>query len=147
MLALTFQLGDVALAVPTTSVVEVLPRQVLRELALAPEGVVGLLPFRGYLLPVVDLCRLALNRECRPLLSTRLMVLRAGGSTERRFGVLAEGVLDLVPIGQTLPGLDLPNAPWLGDHLADQPGLPQLLRPDALLPIELARLFSIEAAA
>jgi chemotaxis-related protein WspB len=142
MLALTFHLGDMALAVPATAVVEVLSRRELRPVALAPDGVVGLLPFRGHLVPVVDLCRLVLARDCRPLLSSRLVVLAvddAGG--KRLYAVLAEGVLDLVPVTATVPGLRLPDAPWLGEHLPDQPGLPQLLQPDRLLPLELAKLF------
>src|SRR5436190_11183859 len=108
MLALTLHLGVMPLAVPATAVVEVLSRRELRPVALAPHGVIGLLPFRGHLLPVVDLCLLVMNRDCRPLLSTRLVVLAV---TERRrtrlFAVLAEGVLDLVPVSQTVPGLSL----------------------------------------
>jgi hypothetical protein len=92
--------------------------------------------------PVVDLCRLVLRRECRPLLSSRLVVLAVVDDTHTRmYAVLAEGVLDLVPAGATVPGLRLPDAPWLADHLADQPGLPQLLQPDKLLPDALAQLF------
>jgi chemotaxis-related protein WspB len=142
MLALTLHLGDMPLAVPASAVVEVLSRRELRPIALAPEGVVGLLPFRGFLVPVVDLCRLVLARECRPLLSSRLVVLsvREAGGT-RLFAVLAEGVLDLVPVESTLPGLRLPQTPWLDGHLADAPGLPQLMEPQHLLPEDLARLF------
>jgi chemotaxis-related protein WspB len=142
MLALTLHLGDMPLAVPASAVVEVLSRRELRPIALAPEGVVGLLPFRGFLVPVVDLCRLVLARECRPLLSSRLVVLsvREAAGT-RLFAVLAEGVLDLVPVESTLPGLRLPQTPWLDGHLADAPGLPQLMEPQHLLPEDLARLF------
>ena len=142
MLALTFHLGDMPLAVPATAVVEVLARRELRPVALAPHGVAGLLPFRSHLVPVVDLCRLVLDRDCRPLLSSRLVVLAVddeGGS--RLFAVLAESVLDLVPVSATVPGLRLPDTPWLADHLADQPGLPQLIEPSQLLPDDLAMLF------
>jgi chemotaxis-related protein WspB len=144
VLALTFHLGDLALAVPAAAVVEVLSRREMRPMALAPAGVVGLLPFRGHLVPVVDLCRLALGRDCRPLLSSRLVVLAvAEGDHERQFAILAEGVLDLVPAAATVPGLRLPDAPWLGDHLADAPGLPQLFEPARLLPDDLAALFAV----
>ena len=148
MLALTLHLGDMPLAVPASAVVEVLSRRELRPIALAPAGVVGLLPFRGFLVPVVDLCRLVLARECRPLLSSRLVVLsvRDAGGT-RLFAVLAEGVLDLVPVEATLPGLRLPQTPWLDGHLADAPGLPQLMEPQHLLPEDLARLFLENQAA
>jgi chemotaxis-related protein WspB len=143
VLALTFQLGDMALAVPASAVVEVLSRRELRPVALAPPGVAGLLPFRGHLVPVVDLCRLVLERDCQPRLSSRLVVLAVeehGGS--RMYAVLAESVLDLVPITATVPGLRLPDAPWLGGHLPDEPGMPQLMDPGRLLPDDLARLFA-----
>ena len=96
MLALTLHLGDMPLAVPAQAVVEVLSRRELRPVPLAPHGVAGLLPFRGHLVPVVDLCRLVLDRDCRPLLSSRLIVLAVDdGGRRRLFAVLAESVLDL----------------------------------------------------
>ena len=54
MLALAFRVGELRLALPTTAVVEVLPRRALRPLALAPEGVIGLLAFRGTLTPNIS---------------------------------------------------------------------------------------------
>ncbi len=148
MLALAFRAGELRLALPTAAVVEVLPRRALRPLALAPASVIGLLPFRGTLTPVVDLCRLLLGRDCRPLRSSRIVVVALSGNTRPRLlGLLAEDVLDLVPVAATIPGLRLPNAPWLSEHLADQPNLPQLLDPAALLPEELEALFVAEAEA
>lgn len=146
MLALAFHVGDLRLALPAGAIVEVLPRRELRPVAMAPEGVVGLLPFRGALVPVVDLCRLMLARDCAPMRSSRLIVLALPHAGKHRLvGLLAENVLDLVPTGATLPGLRLPDAPWLGDHLAEQSDLPQLLDPAQLLPDALAALF-VEAA-
>ena len=146
MLALAFRAGELRLALSTAAVVAVVPRRALRPLALAPESVIGLLPFRGTLTPVVDLCRLLLGRECAPLRSSRIIVIALSGAVGSRLvGLLAEDVLDLLPIAATIPGLRLPNAPWLGSHLADQPDLPQLLDPAALLPEELEALFVAEA--
>lgn len=148
MLALAFHVGDLRLALPAAAIVEVLPRRELRPLALAPVGVVGLLPFRGTLTPVVDLCVLMLGRDCAPLRSSRLIVVtlpQANG--QRLVALLAENVLDLIEAKHTVPGLRLPDAPWLGDHLAEQDGLPQLLDPAQLLPEALAALFSEEAPA
>lgn len=147
MLALAFRAGDMRLALPISAVVEVSPRRALRPLALAPEGVIGLLPFRGSLTPVVDLCRLLLGRDTVPLRSSRIIVVTLPGSAgPRLIGLLAEDVLDLVPANATVPGLRLPATPWLGEHLADQPDLPQLLDPASLLPAELESLFVAEVS-
>ncbi len=146
MLALAFDVGELRLALAATCVVEVLHRRELRPLALAPHGVVGLLPFRGSLTPVVDLCQLLLGRNCAPLRSSRLIVLTLPHRERPRLiGLLAENVVDLIDGKRTMPGLRLPNVPWLGDHLADQPELPQLVDPLQLLPDELASLFVEEA--
>jgi chemotaxis-related protein WspB len=152
MLALGFHVGELRLALPVHFVVEVLARRALRPLALAPAGVVGLLPFRGTLTPVVDLCQLMLGRPCRALRSSRLIIVAldadAGVEPEaapRLLGLLAENVLDLMPTGDTLAGLRLPEAPWLGDHLSDQHDMPQLIDPAQLLPAELAALFTRQA--
>ena len=70
------------------------------------------------------------------------MVLAVDEDGRRRlYAVLAESVLDLVPATATVPGLRLPEAPWLGGHLPDEPGMPQLMDPGQLLPDELSRLF------
>jgi chemotaxis-related protein WspB len=146
MLALAFRAGDLRLALPTASVIEVLPRRMLRPLALAPDSVIGLLPYRGTLTPVVDLCRLLLGRDCAALRSSRIVVVALSGKLGSRLvGLLAEDVLDFLPVTATIPGVRLPNAPWLAEHIADQPDLPQLLDPAALLPEELEALFVAEA--
>lgn len=148
MLALGFHVGDLRLAMPVHFVVEVLARRALRPLAMAPAGVVGLLPFRGTLTPVVDLCQLMLGRPCRELRSSRLIIVElATESGSRLLGLLAEDVLDLLPTGDTLEGLRLPDAPWLGDHLSSEARLPQLVDPAQLLPAELAGLFQPKASA
>ncbi|HTA64152.1 MAG TPA: chemotaxis protein CheW [Xanthomonadaceae bacterium] len=148
MLALAFRAGELRLALPTTAVIKVLPRRALRALALAPDGVIGLLPFRGTLTPVVDLCQLLLGRECAPLRSSRIIVMTLPGNAgSRLLGLLAEDVLDLLPVTATVPGLRLPNVPWLSEYVADQPDLPQLLDPAALLPERLEALFVAQADA
>lgn len=147
MLALAFNVGDLRLALPISEVAEILPRRTLRPVALAPLGVVGLLALRGTLTPVVDLCRLLLGRDCRPLRSSRLIVVRlAHGEVDRRVALMAENVLDLVPMGDTLPGLATAGAAWLGEHLADLPDLPQLMDPRQLMPAELAALYQDESS-
>lgn len=148
MLALTFRAGNAPLALPAREIVEVLPRVPLREPALAPPAVIGLLPFRGTLTPVVDLCLLVAGRPAAPQLGTRIIVVRIGAGAEARLvGLLAEDVSELVEAGATTPGLVLPDHAWLGEHLRDQPGLPQLVEVTELLPEALVALFHREAPA
>jgi len=146
MIALAFRAGPLRYALAAAGVVQVLPRRRLRPLPLAPDGVIGLLAFRGHLLPVVDLCVLLLQRPTQPLRSSRIIVCECerGG---RQIGLLAEEVLDLIDIEDTVPGLALPAHPWLGDHLGTAPEAPQLIEPSQLLPAALAALFSREAPA
>ena len=142
MLTLVFRAGNAELALAVRHIVEVLPRMPLREPTLAPAAVVGLLPFRGTLTPVVDLCLLVSGKPAARQLGTRIIVVRLGaeGAT-RMIGLLAEDVSELVDSTDTARGLRLPEHAWLGEHLSDQPGLPQLVEPAELLPQALTDLF------
>jgi chemotaxis-related protein WspB len=142
MLALAFRAGASPLAVAVRQVVEVLPRMPLREPTLAPPAVVGLLPYRGTLTPVVDLCQIAAGRPAARELGTRIILVEIGEGTQRRLlGLLAEDVGELLPMRNTVAGLRLSEAPWLGAHIAEHPDLPQLVEPAEILPEALMRLF------
>lgn len=149
MQALVFRVGMHRLALRAREVVEVLPRMPLREVAMAPEAVLGLLAFRAHLTPVVDLGLLIRGERCRPQLGTRIVVVEVGaGTSSRRYvGLLAEDVSELVPLGRTAAGLEVAEHPWLGAHLADTPDWPQLIEVHELLPEALTRLFVPEPAA
>jgi len=142
MLALVFRAGSAELAVAARHIIEVLPRMPLREPSLAPPAVVGLLPFRGTLTPVVDLCQLICGRPAAPQLGTRIIVVQIGEGAQRRLvGLMAEDVSELVDSGHTARGLHLPEHAWLGDHLSLESGLPQLVEPSELMPQALLALF------
>lgn len=146
MLALAFRAGDALLALAAHDIVEVLPRVPLRAPSLAPAAVIGLLPFRGTLTPVVDLCMLVAGRPAARQLGTRIIVVRIGsGDSARLVGLQAEQVSELIDSEATARGLRLPEHPWLGEHLADQAGLPQLVDPAELLPDALLALFTGQA--
>jgi chemotaxis-related protein WspB len=143
MLALVFRAGSAELAIAARDIVEVLPRMPLRAPTLAPAAVIGLLAFRGTLTPVVDLCLLVAGRPCAAQLGTRIIVVSIGsGAAGRLVGLQAEDVSELIECGPTTRGLHIPEHAWLGDHLADQPGLPQLVEAAELLPDALVALFS-----
>jgi chemotaxis-related protein WspB len=146
-LALGLRAGELAFALAIERVVTVLPRVRLHPVALPPAGVVGLVAFRGQLLPVIDLGLLAHGVPCRPLRSTRLIVVQPTADSTRCFGLIAERVLDTIEIGATLPGLRRPGEAWLGEHVAGARETPQLVEPAALLTAELAAMIVAEPAA
>jgi chemotaxis-related protein WspB len=68
--------GSDHFAIDARQVAEVIVSVELTPLAGAPEGVAGLVNHHGRMLPVLDLCRLTLHRDCDRLLSTRIVMLR-----------------------------------------------------------------------
>lgn len=142
MLALAFRAGDADLAIAVRHIVEVLPRVPLRPPLLAPPSVLGLLPFRGVLAPVVDLCHLVTGAPAAHVLGTRIIVVQIVQlGAQRVIGILAENVSELIECGPTTAGLHLREHAWLGEHLETVPGLPQLVDPAELLPDALQALF------
>jgi chemotaxis-related protein WspB len=145
MLALQFRVGKTAYAIPAMSIVEVLPLCKLRELAHVPPEVVGLLAFRGFLVPVVDVNRL-LGAELEWVRSsTRIVVVNIREADQtRQIGLLADAVTDLIRSNVSKPGVDVAQAKYLGEHLVDQEELPQLILPEQILPEPLRALFRVD---
>ena len=80
------------LALPLGCVVEVVRMAALAPAPEAPAFVLGLLDLRGRVVPVLDL-RLRLHLPAaRPVLSTPICVVEAGG---RGFGLVADAVTDI----------------------------------------------------
>jgi chemotaxis-related protein WspB len=139
MLALFFELGDEVYAIPARSVVEVVPKVGLRELARAPAWLAGVFAYRGGVLPVVDLCRRVFDAECRDRLSSRIVVVdRSDGEAGGRYGILVESVTEVRPLSAaTTTAVALPDAPYVKATVLDSGKLIQLLDIDSVLPPEL----------
>jgi len=73
MLALTFQIGDERLALDVRHIREVVPRVQLRRVSGSPDWLAGVFVYRGDVVPVIDLHRLA-GAECPPHLSSRIIL-------------------------------------------------------------------------
>jgi chemotaxis-related protein WspB len=93
MLLLTFTAGTNRFAVDVTRVVEVVPRVELRKIAHAPAHLVGLLGYRGNIVPVFDLGLLLDAAPCRDRLSTRIILVN--DAPERNDG--SDGARDHSP--------------------------------------------------
>jgi chemotaxis-related protein WspB len=151
VLFLVFHLDQDRYAIDAAQVVSVLPRVRAKAVPQAPEAVAGVFDYRGELVPLIDLCRLALGRAARPLLSTRVMVVRYPDSEgrPRKLGLLAEQVLETVRLEQAdfaPAGVDPAQGPYLGPVARDAQGLLQRVHVEHLLP-EAVRALLFQRAA
>jgi chemotaxis-related protein WspB len=139
MLALVFQIGSERFALDVRLIQEVVPRVPLQALSGAPPSFAGAFVYRGQVVPVVDLYRLAGAGDCPALLSSRIILVSHPGSSEGRLlGLLASRVADLQDLqqdGQTLTRLHENGKPDFGPVLADRNGMIRLLDLDGLLPV------------
>ena len=140
-LHLVFSLGPDRYALPASAVREVLPLQRLKQIPEAPHWVAGLLPYRGQIVPVLDLCQRVLGRAARQSINTRLVLTHfAQGKT---LGLILEQtnqVLRLPVQAQQAMGLDT-GAAYLGAVQAQGTGaLIQRITIAGLLPPDVAAL-------
>jgi chemotaxis-related protein WspB len=63
-------------------VVEVVPLLTMNPIPQAPKGVAGMIVYRGQAIPAVDLCELTIGHPARERLSTRIIIVEAGGREE-----------------------------------------------------------------
>jgi chemotaxis-related protein WspB len=145
MLVLTFHLGGERFGLPVDLVREVLAWPSLRQLPSAPDYVAGMLNYHGELVPVIDLNHLTGALACRPLMSSRIMLVSYGlrGGTPRLLGLLAQGVVGtskVDPIELTEHGLKLDEAPYLGQLVVTGGETMQLVDIAKLLTPEVENL-------
>lgn len=155
MQLLTFTIAGQTYAIPSRTVVEVLPLVPARPLPRTPAFVRGIFTYRGQLLPLVDLGRRIADTPLTERLSTRVVVVEfpAPGPPERpplRLGLVAENVIAITSSDRAeaaLPPLELPDAPFLGAILRIGDRTVQLVDVPRLLPADmLAGLFPTQAA-
>lgn len=139
MLFLMFQLGKDRYVLDTAQVEAVLPLLAVKQLPAAPVGVAGAISYRGTPVPLIDLSVLALGRPAAPVLSTRIILLRypAEPAEPRLLGLIAERAVETLarnPSDFVASGVEAGTPPYLGPVAADEEGLIQWIRPEALLP-------------
>lgn len=136
MLVLTFRVADIPYAVAVKRVAEVVPRVGLRALPHAPSHLVGLLHYRGGVVPVVDLGILMGGEICRERLDTRIVLVDAGGESGGLVGLVAERVDDVRKVDESrkaVVGIEVEGAPYLGTVFEVEDGLLQLIEPARIL--------------
>jgi chemotaxis-related protein WspB len=136
MLALTFQIGDEKLALDIRRVREVVPRVRLQRVSGAPDWHAGVFVYRGEVVPVVDLHRLAGAEPCPEHLSSRIILISPNQS-QRWVGLLASQVADTRELAsEHRPAASMAGADNvdLGALVADDQGVLRLFNPDRFLP-------------
>jgi len=141
MLLLTFETGSERFATPAVDVLEVVPVVELKPIPLAEPWVAGVFDYRGLMTPVIDLCQVLQRRPCALSMSSRIMIVRHGGGTERPLGLVAERVTRMVNLDPATfqdAGVEVPAAPYLRGVGRDEYGLLQLVDQETLLPAQIA---------
>jgi chemotaxis-related protein WspB len=123
---------------------EVAPLIPLRPVPGTPDYVAGLANYRGRPTPVVDMCRVLGGKSARRLLSTRILFTAYPPAGEDGvLGLLAEQAtqtLERDPDAFEPPGLKSDGAPYLGPVLVEDDRVVQCVRPEDVLPEEVAAM-------
>lgn len=149
MLFVVFTADGNRYALPVDRVREITPMVVFREIAGAPDHVLGIMNYRGEVAPVIDLTVLLAGRRSRRLLSTRIIVTDHDGpdGATHALGLVAEQVTDTAvsaPEAVRPPGIEVESAPYLTGAIPDRQGLVQVVDPARILPQSLRdALFAI----
>jgi chemotaxis-related protein WspB len=170
MLLLTFHAGANRYAIDSIRVVELIPKVDLRSIPHAPPYLIGLLAYRGKVVPVIDLGLLLGDAPCHQCLSTRIILVNdtpgvqnqengnRRGSTKNRgpeprdqnhdanlLGLVAERVNDLTYVQpeQIAPApVHTPDAPYLDAIVQTDQGIVQLIAVDRVRDSVLRGLLS-----
>ena len=150
MQLLTFTAGGQTYAIEATCVVEVLPAVPVRAVPSLPDYVLGVVDYRGRLIPVVDLAKRLTDDFSARRLSTRLLVVefpwRGRSETtppmpKARLGIVAENMVSTLrsdDVVTVFPTMHLENSPYLGRILRLNGQTVHMLIVENLLPAELA---------
>lgn len=92
---LTVRLRDGWYALRLESLIEIFPAPRITRVPSVPEHILGVMNFRGEILPVIDLKRFFSLPQSEPAAERIVVVVKHG---EVRTGLLVDGVGDLVPL-------------------------------------------------
>jgi chemotaxis-related protein WspB len=134
MLLVTFRAAGNLYGIDARRVVEIVPRVTPRPVPHAPAEWLGVLSYRGRVIPVLDFSILTGGSPARAVLSTRALVVNGGD--DRLLALIAEDVsrvrtVEFDPNAKTF--LSHLTAPYLGDVLRIDEELVQLVAPERLL--------------
>lgn len=141
MLFLIFKVGNEKYAIHAKEVVEVVDLVRFTEIPQTPGYIKGLMNYRGKILPVIDLPFLFLNRDFKPMLSTRIILMTYKvKKKDEIIGVIAENItetLDFEKNSIKKSGIKLDTLPYLGKVISDADEIIHVLEITKILPKEL----------
>jgi chemotaxis-related protein WspB len=142
MLLLLFEVGTSRFGIEASEIVEVIPLVSLKKVPHAPLCVAGVFNYRGQVVPVIDVTALLGERQAKPLLSTRIILVRPpqGGDEERLLGILAERATETLSCRKEEfqpPGVTVEGARYLGEILPHAAGMVQRVTVGDILTDEL----------
>lgn len=151
MLMVVFKLGEERYAIQADCVVEIVPIVALKAVPQVPAYVAGLFNYKTHVTPVIDLCQLALNRPCRQVLSSRIVLVdydrvlgRTPESTAARrvLGLMAENVTEICkrPAAVSPAPVAAAQAPYLGGIFYTGSEMNQCVELTALLPVHVREM-------
>ena len=133
-----FNLDEFRYVLSISDVVEIIPYVKLTALPNLPDYLVGLCNYRGFSVPVIDLCSLFLKRPCNKKLSTRIIVVEIGegNSPDKMVGLMVEKATEIVKVEDENfmdAGVYGDDLPYLGPVMADSTGLVSRIQPAEII--------------
>ncbi len=133
-----FNLDEFRYVLSISDVVEIIPYVKLTALPNLPDYLVGLCNYRGFSVPVIDLCSLFLKRPCNKKLSTRIIVVEIGegNSPDKMVGLMVEKATEIVKVEDENfmdAGVYGDDLPYLGPVMADSAGLVSRIQPAEII--------------
>ena len=133
-----FNLDEFRYVLSISDVVEIIPYVKLTALLNLPDYLAGLCNYRGFSVPVIDLCSLFLKRPCNKKLSTRIIVVEIGegNSADKMVGLMVEKATEIVKVEDENfmdAGVYGDDLPYLGPVMADSTGLVSRIQPAEII--------------
>ena len=150
MLFLLFHVGRERYCLEASKVIEVAPMVHFNTLPRVPAYVPGLVNYRGAVVPVIDLSAMLTGVMCRPLLSTRIILIDyvSIDKTHHTLGLLAEHVTETISCREDAfqpPGIEIGDARFLSGVIFTEEGMIQKVEVERILPEDVRmRLFRSE---
>jgi chemotaxis-related protein WspB len=132
MLMLLFSVGNNLYAIPSTHIVEVIPRIPYREVFQVPQYLAGVFNYRGTIVPIIDLCQVIHGTPSKMRLNTRIIIISAPQSEghQQCMGLIAERVIETTDKNATdikITDIVDHNAQYLKGMVIDSKGMIQLV--------------------